>query len=119
MLLDRALDRVERDDIVVVGDGQRARALGGDVLDALERVDRLLDGRRILVGQIGQRDRVGSVHECRHTRAAARSWALLPGARACHTARMEATPIVGLMFVILVAAVVYDYVRLKSSHWAK
>jgi hypothetical protein len=32
---------------------------------------------------------------------------------------MEATPIVGLMFVILVAAVVYDYVRLKGSPWAK
>jgi len=32
---------------------------------------------------------------------------------------MNATPIVVIMFVIVVSAIIYDYVRLGSSPWAK
>ncbi len=32
---------------------------------------------------------------------------------------MNATPIVVIMFLIVLAAIVYDYVRLGSSPWAK
>jgi len=32
---------------------------------------------------------------------------------------MEATPVVAVMFIVLLGAVVYDYVRLGHSPWAK